>query len=89
MLLVAVQQIPYIIGSRIDFKLRDTKMMQQTLLNSVTIQGIGLHSGRNVSMTLSPAKVGSGVVFVRSDLKVGQNEIEALYDNVVDTRLCT
>jgi UDP-3-O-[3-hydroxymyristoyl] N-acetylglucosamine deacetylase len=41
-----------------------------------------------VTMTLRPAPVGHGIVFVRMDLD-GDNVIPALYDRVTDTRMCT
>ncbi|MDB5492590.1 MAG: lpxC [Micavibrio sp.] len=62
--------------------------MQTTLLNTISCTGIGLHSGADVTLTLRPAPVDHGIVFVRMDL-AGDNVIPALYDRVVDTRLCT
>lgn len=62
--------------------------MQTTLLNTISCTGIGLHSGSAVTLTLRPAPVDHGIVFVRVDLG-GDNVIPALYDRVVDTRLCT
>lgn len=38
-------------------------MKQRTLKNSISISGIGLHSGNTVTLTLSPAPVDTGVVF--------------------------
>lgn len=40
---------------------------QQTIAQSFTITGIGLHSGHDVTMTLKPAKVDTGIVFCRTD----------------------
>ncbi len=63
--------------------------MQQTLARSLTMKGIGLHSGAVVTMTLRPAPADHGVVFVRTDI-VGENDvIPARWDHVADTRLCT
>lgn len=45
---------------------------QRTLAKSITATGIGLHSGKKVTLTLSPAPVGAGVVFVRTDLDNAQ-----------------
>lgn len=59
---------------------------QRTLKSSIGCVGIGLHSGAKLSLTLSPAAPGTGIVFQRSDRGVS---IPARYDNVVDTRLCT
>lgn len=63
--------------------------MQQTLKNKITLNGIGLHSGADVTMTLRPAPVDSGIVFIRSDVADKDNMIPARWDRVVDTRLCT
>lgn len=63
-------------------------MTQISLKTSVTAQGVGLHSGQKVTLTLSPAPVGHGIVFQRTDLE-GQPKIPALWDRVTDTRLCT
>lgn len=61
---------------------------QQTLRKEVSINGIGLHSGKAIRMDLIPAPAGHGVVFVRTDFE-GAQEIPALWDRVVDTQLCT
>ena len=63
--------------------------MQKTLRKSIRCQGVGLHSGAMITMNLRPADIDSGIVFVRSDLEDGNNEIPASYDKVFDTRLCT
>lgn len=65
------------------------KMMQQTLKNTVTMHGIGLHSGVQITMNLSPAPVDHGIVFIRTDIKSGNNVVPALWNNVIDTQLCT
>ncbi len=61
---------------------------QQTLRNSVNISGIGLHSGRQINMTLRPANAGDGVVFHRRE---GERtiSIKAISANVIDTRMAT
>lgn len=43
-------------------------MRQRTIQRSVETQGVGLHSGRLVSLRLLPAPANSGIVFVRTDL---------------------
>lgn len=61
---------------------------QSTIAKPTSITGIGLHSGRPVTMLLRPATAGTGIVFHRRD---GERvaSIEAVADNVVDTRLAT
>jgi UDP-3-O-[3-hydroxymyristoyl] N-acetylglucosamine deacetylase len=43
-------------------------IFQRTIKNEVTVTGVGLHSGYRVKLTFKPAKVDSGIVFVRTDL---------------------
>jgi UDP-3-O-[3-hydroxymyristoyl] N-acetylglucosamine deacetylase len=57
---------------------------QKTLGRRVDLSGIGVHSGLPVSITLCPAAVDSGIVFLRSDL-----EIPARSHAVASTELCT
>lgn len=63
--------------------------MQRTLKTKIAFEGIGLHSGKTVNMTVYPAMADHGVVFVRSDITDRNNVIPAKYDHVVDTKLCT
>ncbi|MDZ5451866.1 UDP-3-O-acyl-N-acetylglucosamine deacetylase [Labrys sp. ZIDIC5] len=63
---------------------------QTTLNDRVSLEGIGVHSGKPVSITLHPSEADSGIVFLRTHLENGrEREILAHYHNVVDTRLCT
>ena len=62
---------------------------QRTLKNSISCSGVGLHSGRRVSLTLHPAEPDTGIAFKRSDLDDGCALIPARWDRVVDTFLCT
>ncbi len=66
---------------------RHVQCYQKTIANVVSCRGIGVHSGSSVSLTFHPAVSGSGITFIRTDL--GGIEIQALWQNVVDTRLCT
>lgn len=59
-------------------------LFQKTLASSVTFEGIGLHSGQPVRVTLRPAPVNTGVVFVVEGV-----EIRAYFDNIVDTNHAT
>ncbi len=61
---------------------------QQTLSKPILVEGIGLHTGVNVSMSLLPAEANFGIKFFRTDLD-GNNEIDALWSNVSCTQLCT
>ena len=53
--------------------------MQRTLRRTVTCAGIGLHSGKKVTLALKPAPAGSGIRFFRTDLGV---EIPALVSHL-------
>ncbi len=49
---------------------------QKTIKKEITINGIGLHTGKNVTLTFKPAPVNHGYAFVRVDLE-GSPIIEA------------
>lgn len=61
---------------------------QRTLKNVIRATGVGLHSGKKVYLTLRPAPVDAGIVFVRTDLEP-EVQIPARAENVTDTTLCT
>ena len=44
-------------------------LTQGTIAKELTINGIGLHTGKKVSMSIQPAKVNSGIIFQRTDLE--------------------
>jgi UDP-3-O-[3-hydroxymyristoyl] N-acetylglucosamine deacetylase len=41
---------------------------QRTIAEKISCTGVGLHTGKPVQLTLHPARAGSGIVFVRTDL---------------------
>lgn len=61
---------------------------QRTLKNSVSVTGVGLHSGEKVTLGLRPAPANTGIVFRRVDVKPVE-EIRAQAELVHDTRLST
>jgi len=61
---------------------------QRTLKNSIRAQGVGLHTGKKVLMTLRPAAADTGIVFRRTDLDPPA-EVRAYAENVGDTQLGT
>jgi len=63
--------------------------LQNTLKNQVVFEGVGLHSGAPVRMVLHPADAGQGIRFHRSDIKLGDAMIPALWSHVDRTPLCT
>lgn len=56
---------------------------QKTISKSVTLDGIGLHTGHAVRLTFHPADQNSGIRFRRSDIP-DHVEIPALVENVVE-----
>jgi UDP-3-O-[3-hydroxymyristoyl] N-acetylglucosamine deacetylase len=42
--------------------------LEQTIAEPIAFEGVGLHSGAEVTMRLLPAPAGSGIVFRRTDL---------------------
>ena len=63
-------------------------LTQKTLKNSVDFSGIALHSGRNVKISIIPAKPNFGIVFKRIDL-AKNNLVYPNYLNVTNTSLNT
>jgi UDP-3-O-[3-hydroxymyristoyl] N-acetylglucosamine deacetylase len=61
---------------------------QRTISAPASCQGVGLHSGAKVNLTLLPARENHGVVFARTDLP-GKPIIPARSQYVVDTALAT
>lgn len=59
-------------------------MKQTTIKKEISFEGIGLHSGKNVSIKLVPAQVDSGIIFKRIDLP-NQPTIRAIAENVTAT----
>ncbi len=58
---------------------------QKTIKEEITLKGVGLHTGKEVTMTLKPAPVNNGFTFVRVDLE-GHPVIEADANYVVNTQ---
>ncbi len=62
-----------------------TSVKQKTIKKSVTLKGVGLHTGEDVNMTFMPAAVNHGFAFKRVDLE-GEPIIEADVNYVVNTQ---
>ena len=61
---------------------------QTTIQNTVFCEGVGLHSGKNVRITLKPAPADHGIMFRRLDVS-SHAVVPARYDLVTETRLGT
>ncbi|HEY1023768.1 MAG TPA: bifunctional UDP-3-O-[3-hydroxymyristoyl] N-acetylglucosamine deacetylase/3-hydroxyacyl-ACP dehydratase [Sphingobacteriaceae bacterium] len=57
---------------------------QRTIKSEISVSGVGLHTGKAVTMTFKPAPENHGFKFKRVDLD-GQPIIDADVDNVTDT----
>jgi UDP-3-O-[3-hydroxymyristoyl] N-acetylglucosamine deacetylase / 3-hydroxyacyl-[acyl-carrier-protein] dehydratase len=58
---------------------------QTTIASEVSLTGVGLHTGQEVTMTFKPAPINNGFTFVRVDLE-GMPIIEADANYVVNTQ---
>ena len=63
--------------------------MQNTVKSAVTFKGLGLHTGKPVRMTVSPASADYGIWFRRTDLDNCDTLIAARWHTVVPSKLCT
>jgi len=61
-------------------------MRQQTIRKAVSLEGVGLHSGKRVKVTLSPGPADSGIVFRAG---AGGEPIPATPESVVDSHYAT
>ena len=61
---------------------------QKTVNSDVIINGIGLHSGKKVSMCILPALPNSGIQFKRVDIPNNNIIIPSVF-NVTNATLCT
>ncbi|CCM76994.1 UDP-3-O-acyl-N-acetylglucosamine deacetylase [Rhizobium mesoamericanum] len=62
---------------------------QTTVSRPITLSGIGVHSGADVSITFNPAEADTGVVFNRMHENGEASEYRAVSSQVGNTDLCT
>jgi len=62
---------------------------QTTLRAQATVSGVGVHTATPVSLTIGPAPVDAGFIFVRSGTDGRDREVHAKADAVVATQLAT
>lgn len=60
-------------------------MKQQTIQKEVSLKGVGLHTGKEVTLTFKPAEVNHGFVFKRTDIE-NQPEVPAQANFVTHTQ---
>ena len=63
-------------------------LTQKTISKKISFSGVGIHTGNAVNMNILPASPNTGIVFKRLDIQKN-NIVYPLYNNVVDTTLCT
>ncbi|WP_435579289.1 bifunctional UDP-3-O-[3-hydroxymyristoyl] N-acetylglucosamine deacetylase/3-hydroxyacyl-ACP dehydratase [Gilvibacter sp.] len=63
----------------------ETGAKQRTIEKEVSLKGVGLHTGKDVTLTFKPAPENHGYAFVRADLE-GTPTIEADANYVVNTQ---
>ncbi len=62
---------------------------QTTLRSQATVTGVGVHSGSLVTLTIGPASVDAGFIFVRTGLEGGDREVQASAESVIATECAT
>src|SRR5712672_1809613 len=66
------------------------KFSRQTTLGSqATVTGVGVHSGLPVSLTLGPAPVDAGFIFVRAGLDGCDRQVQASAESVISSEFAT
>ena len=63
----------------------NTEIKQKTIQKEISLKGVGLHTGKNVTLTFKPAVANSGLSFKRVDLE-GTPVIEADANYVTNTQ---
>src|SRR6202042_503153 len=62
---------------------------QTTLRSQATVTGVGVHSGLPVNLTIGPASVDAGFIFVRTGLDGCDREVQATAESVIATEFAT
>jgi UDP-3-O-[3-hydroxymyristoyl] N-acetylglucosamine deacetylase len=61
---------------------------QLTIQKKINFEGLGLHSGEIVKMSIFPSEINSGIVFQRTDIKDSE-PIKAHWSNITSANLCS
>ncbi|WJR76998.1 UDP-3-O-acyl-N-acetylglucosamine deacetylase [Bradyrhizobium sp. NP1] len=62
---------------------------QTTLRSQATVYGVGVHSGLPVNLTIGPAPIDAGFIFIRTGLEGADREVPATAESVIATELAT
>jgi len=63
-------------------------LSQKTLNSNINFNGVGLHTGKEVSINIIPSEPNTGILFKRTDLKDNNIVVPNVY-NVSNATLCT
>lgn len=63
--------------------------LQRTIANPAQFSGRGLHTGKKVTLTLTPAPPDTGINFIRTDIKEEDNRVQASICNLSATTRAT
>jgi UDP-3-O-[3-hydroxymyristoyl] N-acetylglucosamine deacetylase len=66
-----------------------SEIHEHTLAGPAICAGVGVHTGRRTRLSIRPAAPGSGIVFVRTDVKDQDNRVPVSGEAVVKTQLGT
>tara|TARA_B100000963_G_scaffold337636_1_gene333808 strand:+ start:104 stop:1054 length:951 start_codon:yes stop_codon:yes gene_type:complete len=72
----------------INSQIINNKYYQNTINSPISFNGVGIHSGKAVNMTLFPADDDFGIVFKRIDLDIN-NHIKVKPDNIDFSKYCS
>jgi UDP-3-O-[3-hydroxymyristoyl] N-acetylglucosamine deacetylase len=75
------------LANTFSIEVNDMMRFQRTIKNRIYCEGIGLHSGKPVTLRMKLAPIDSGIVFVRTDL--GNREVAAVAANTGPTSFAT
>lgn len=64
------------------------KFPQKTIKKTLNFQGVGLHTGKAISLTLHPSPPNTGIIFSRSDIS-NEKKFSLKAEHIVQTRLNT
>src|SRR3954454_14944405 len=62
---------------------------QTTLRSQATVTGVGVHSGLPVTLTIGPASIDAGFIFVRAAPGGCEREVQATAESVISTEFAT
>ena len=63
-------------------------LSQSTVSNKISLNGVGVHTGKKVNLNILPASPNSGIIFKRVDLN-DNNIVIPNFENVSEATLCT